>query len=173
MDASTRVAIGAALTGLAALYFNAMSVRAAKDQTAIQRQLRIDAAQPYVWADVRADRTRGSSSSWLWATPTPPSPRTSGCVLTRRYRRSTSSASLLMELRDRGACPDGGQALAEFAKVVHAACGPELLPRCQRFECNTAGLFQFSGGQVCIGQDYRGEEVAALEGSLAGRRYSD
>ena len=69
-----------------------------------------------------------------------------------------------MELRDRGACPDGGQALAEFAKVVHAACGPELLPRCQRFECNTAGLFQFSGGQVCIGQDYRGEEVAALEG---------
>jgi hypothetical protein len=59
VDASTWVAIGAALTGLAALYFNAMSVRAAKDQTAIQRQLRIDAAQPYVWADVRTDPDSG------------------------------------------------------------------------------------------------------------------
>lgn len=59
MDASTWVAIGAALTGLAALYFNAMSVRSAKDQTAIQRQLRIDAAQPYVWADVRTDPDSG------------------------------------------------------------------------------------------------------------------
>jgi hypothetical protein len=59
VDASTWVAIGAALTGLAALYFNAISVRAAKDQTAIQRQLRIDAAQPYVWADVRTDPESG------------------------------------------------------------------------------------------------------------------
>jgi hypothetical protein len=31
------------------------AARAAEEQTRIQRQLRLDAAQPYVWADVRPD----------------------------------------------------------------------------------------------------------------------
>jgi hypothetical protein len=35
------------------------SAAAAEEQTAIQRQIRIDSAQPYVWADVRPDDESG------------------------------------------------------------------------------------------------------------------
>src|ERR1039457_6805433 len=35
------------------------SSAAAEEQTKIQRQLRIDSAQPYVWADVRPDDESG------------------------------------------------------------------------------------------------------------------
>jgi len=52
----------AALAAFAALYFNYKSTRAAEraagaaeEQSKIQRQLRIDAVQPYVWVDVRPD----------------------------------------------------------------------------------------------------------------------
>ena len=52
----------AALAAIAALYYNHKSARAAEraagaaeEQSEIQRQLRIDAAQPYVWVDVRPD----------------------------------------------------------------------------------------------------------------------
>lgn len=52
----------AALAAIAALYYNYKSARAAEraagaaeEQSQIQRQLRIDAAQPYVWVDVRPD----------------------------------------------------------------------------------------------------------------------
>jgi hypothetical protein len=61
------VAIAAALSALVALYFNWRSTRAAiraaraaEEQTKIQRQLRIDAAQPYVWVDVRPDDATGT-----------------------------------------------------------------------------------------------------------------
>lgn len=50
--AETWVAFGAAGIALVALYFTGVAAAAAKDQTRIQRQLRIDAAQPYVWADI-------------------------------------------------------------------------------------------------------------------------
>lgn len=50
----------AAVAAIAALYYNYRSARAAEraaaaaeEQSEIQRQLRIDAAQPYVWIDVR------------------------------------------------------------------------------------------------------------------------
>jgi hypothetical protein len=59
-------AVVAALTAGAALYFNWRSARAAdsaaraaEEQTKIQRQLRIDAAQPYVWVDIRPDESQG------------------------------------------------------------------------------------------------------------------
>ena len=60
------VALAATLIALVAVYFNAQSSRAAlraawasEEQTKIQRQLRIDAAQPYVWVDVRPDDVTG------------------------------------------------------------------------------------------------------------------
>lgn len=46
--AETWVAFAAAGIALVALYFTGIAAKAAKDQTAIQRQLRIDAAQPYI-----------------------------------------------------------------------------------------------------------------------------
>jgi hypothetical protein len=52
----------AALGAIAALYYSYKSTRAAEcaagaaeEQSEIQRQLRIDAVQPYVWVDVRPD----------------------------------------------------------------------------------------------------------------------
>jgi hypothetical protein len=63
---ATVAAVVAALTAGAALYFNWRSARAAdsaaraaEEQTKIQRQLRIDAAQPYVWVDIRPDESQG------------------------------------------------------------------------------------------------------------------
>jgi hypothetical protein len=50
----------AAVIALAALFFTGVAARAASDQTKIQRQLRIDAAQPYVWVDIREDRLGGA-----------------------------------------------------------------------------------------------------------------
>lgn len=66
MDTGSWIAVAAALIALLALYFNAQSTRAAlraaraaEDQTKIQQQLRVDAAQPYVWVDVRPDDVTG------------------------------------------------------------------------------------------------------------------
>jgi hypothetical protein len=60
-------AIGAAVVAAVALYFNKRSAQAAdraadaaEEQTKIQEQLRIDAAQPYVWADIRPDDAQGT-----------------------------------------------------------------------------------------------------------------
>lgn len=58
--------VAAVLIAAAALYFTGLSARAAgraagaaEEQTTVQRQLRIDAAQPYVWVDVRPDYVTG------------------------------------------------------------------------------------------------------------------
>lgn len=54
MDASAIVAAIAAAITLAALYFTRRQVKTAEEQTAIQRGgMYKDAAQPYVWADIR------------------------------------------------------------------------------------------------------------------------
>lgn len=84
MDAeawATVAAAAAAGIALVALFFTAMSAtatraaartaeeqtkiqelaaRTAEEQTEIQRQLRIDAAQPYVWVDIRPDDAQGT-----------------------------------------------------------------------------------------------------------------
>lgn len=74
MNAGTWVAIAAAVIAAVAVVFNGLYTRAARhatraaeraasaaeEQTKIQQQLRIDAAQPYVWADVRPDETTGT-----------------------------------------------------------------------------------------------------------------
>jgi len=67
VNAQTWVAIAAAVIAVIALYFNAQYTRAAdraacsaEAQTKIQQQLRIDAAQPYVWVDVRPDDVTGT-----------------------------------------------------------------------------------------------------------------
>jgi hypothetical protein len=52
-------AVAAAVIALLALLLTAIGVKASRDQTKIQRQLREDAAQPYVWADVRIDDAQG------------------------------------------------------------------------------------------------------------------
>jgi hypothetical protein len=66
VNAQTWVAIAAAVIAVIALYFNAQytrsadrAARSAEAQTKIQQQLRIDAAQPYVWVDVRPDDVTG------------------------------------------------------------------------------------------------------------------
>jgi hypothetical protein len=66
VNAGTWVGVAAVLIAAAALYFTGLSARAAsraaktaEEQTKIQRQLRIDAAQPYVWVDVRPDEVTG------------------------------------------------------------------------------------------------------------------
>jgi len=68
VDGDTFVAIIAALAAVGAVYYARGEVReakraahAAEEQTKIARQLRIDAAQPYVWADIRADETQGTA----------------------------------------------------------------------------------------------------------------
>jgi hypothetical protein len=67
VSGETWVAIAAALIALGALFYSWRSTRAAvraadaaEKQTKIQEQLRIDAAQPYVWADLRIDDTSGT-----------------------------------------------------------------------------------------------------------------
>jgi hypothetical protein len=67
VDAGTWVAIAAAFIAAVAAYFNFQSTRAANraaraadEQTKIQQRLRIEAAQPYVWADVRGDEVTGT-----------------------------------------------------------------------------------------------------------------
>ena len=50
----------ALIVTVVALFFTGMAAIAAKDQTNIQRQLRKDAAQPYVWADVEPDSGQGT-----------------------------------------------------------------------------------------------------------------
>lgn len=67
MNVETGVAIIAALFAGVALYFNGRTTRAARraahaaeEQTKIQRQLGIDAAQPYVWVDIRPDDAMGT-----------------------------------------------------------------------------------------------------------------
>jgi hypothetical protein len=73
VNAGTWVAIAAAVIALAALYYSRKSTHysgksataaeraahAAEEQTKIQRQLGVDAAQPYVWVDVRPDGQTG------------------------------------------------------------------------------------------------------------------
>ena len=73
MNAGTWVAIAAAVIAAVAVVFNGLYTRAARqathaaeraasaaeEQTKIQRQLRIDGAQPYVWVDVRPDDVTG------------------------------------------------------------------------------------------------------------------
>lgn len=61
------VAIVAALIALGAMYFNAQSsraairaARAAEEQLKIEWQQRMEAAQPYVWADIRPDDVTGT-----------------------------------------------------------------------------------------------------------------
>lgn len=61
MTPETWIAGIAAVIALVALYFTGIAALAAKDQTRIQRQLRIDAAQPYVWVDLREDTKSGTS----------------------------------------------------------------------------------------------------------------
>ena len=67
MNPETWIAIVAALISVVAAVLNWRSAHAAEreahaaeEQTRIQRQLRVDSAQPYVWADIRADEAQGT-----------------------------------------------------------------------------------------------------------------
>src|SRR3954467_1580735 len=59
MDANGWVSAVAAIIALVSLVWVRRAANAAREQTAIQRQLRIDAAQPYVWVDIRPDDEHG------------------------------------------------------------------------------------------------------------------
>ncbi len=58
--AAAIAAFVAAGIALIALFYTARAANAAKAQTELQREMRKDAAQPYVWADVRADQHQGT-----------------------------------------------------------------------------------------------------------------
>ncbi|MGY1826244.1 hypothetical protein [Blastococcus sp. SYSU DS0541] len=60
MKAETTVAVVAASIALAAAVATFWQVREARAQTALQRQIRIDSAQPYVYADFRVDLIQGA-----------------------------------------------------------------------------------------------------------------
>ena len=49
----------AVVVALAALMYTAKAANAASQQTRLQKQLAVDAGQPYVWADIRPDSHQG------------------------------------------------------------------------------------------------------------------
>lgn len=89
----------AAAIALVALYFTGIAAKAAKDQTKIQHQLRIDAAQPYVWADIRPE-TAGAGILRLEV-------GNSGPTVARNVRITTSVP-----------LPAAGQRFEEKARIV-------------------------------------------------------
>ncbi|MGY5036044.1 hypothetical protein ACWC9U_35610 [Streptomyces sp. 900116325] len=58
-EISTAAAVVAALIALAALYFARTQAKSAERQTSLQQKMREDAAQPYVWADIRPHQEHG------------------------------------------------------------------------------------------------------------------
>lgn len=58
-DWTAAAACIAAIAAVVALAITWIAAKAARDQTRIQRQLREDAAQPYIWADVQPDDQSG------------------------------------------------------------------------------------------------------------------
>ncbi len=68
MDINAVVGVAGALIAIIALWYSRQNVKVAKaqadaavEQTEIQRQMHRDAAQPYIWVDVRADPSQGST----------------------------------------------------------------------------------------------------------------
>ncbi len=59
MDAQNWLTLAAVLVSLGSLYFASRAANAAIGQTRIQRQIREDSAQPYVWADLRPFEEHG------------------------------------------------------------------------------------------------------------------
>jgi hypothetical protein len=53
MDAASAITAAAVIIALVALYFTGQQVKVAKQQTKSQQKLHEDAAQPYVWVDLR------------------------------------------------------------------------------------------------------------------------
>lgn len=58
--AAALAAIAAAVVALVSLPFTVRAANAAKAQTALQREVAVAAAQPYVWADVQPDLKQGT-----------------------------------------------------------------------------------------------------------------
>lgn len=68
MNINAVVGVAGALIALIALWYSRQNVKVAKaqadaaiEQTEIQRQMHRDAAQPYIWVDVRTDPSQGST----------------------------------------------------------------------------------------------------------------
>jgi hypothetical protein len=59
MNANAWIALLAVAITPATLFYVRRSANASRLQTQLQRQLRIDAAQPYVWVDLRPDEEHG------------------------------------------------------------------------------------------------------------------
>lgn len=59
MDAGAWIAAASAALALVALYFTYQQVQTAKKQTELQDEMRRDAAQPYVWADLLQSAEHG------------------------------------------------------------------------------------------------------------------
>jgi hypothetical protein len=90
--------------GSCALYFNWRSARAAdnaahaaRERTKIQRQLRMDTAQPHVWVDIRADEAQ--ERAWLSATAARQLQRRYGLESIRPCLQLINSVRVLRSLR--------------------------------------------------------------------------
>lgn len=59
MTAQTWISVALAVIAGVALFFTGLSAISARQQTKIQDKLRKDAAQPYVWVDLRPDEAQG------------------------------------------------------------------------------------------------------------------
>jgi hypothetical protein len=59
MDATAWIAVVSAVIAVAALYFTWRQAQNAQRQTELQQRIHEDAAQPYVWADLRPDPENG------------------------------------------------------------------------------------------------------------------
>lgn len=59
MDTGTWLTALAVIVAGAALFYTARAANAAREQTKVQQQLRMEGAQPYVWADLRPSEEHG------------------------------------------------------------------------------------------------------------------
>lgn len=59
MDTGSWLTALAVIVAGAALFYAARAANAAREQTKVQQQLRMDAVQPYVWADLRPSEEHG------------------------------------------------------------------------------------------------------------------
>lgn len=115
MDIETILLTLSAGIALIALYFTGLAAKAAKDQTEIQRQLRRDAAQPYVWADLREDRIRGTMLLLVLGNSGPTVATDIRVTISPELRATSLNADKVKRVQDRLA--SGFQSLAPGREV--------------------------------------------------------
>jgi hypothetical protein len=115
MDIEAWILAGSTVIALVALFFTGLAAKAAVDQTKIQRQLRIDAAQPYVWADLREDKIRGTMVLLVLGNSGPTVATDIKVTITPELRATSMNAEKVQRVQERLA--NGFQSLAPGREV--------------------------------------------------------